>query len=116
MYKLTDVVEVGHDVFIGGSVTISLEFDNILSQTEKEQFLKIIDYLDHSTITSNADMLEYTERFFLLDKSTSLFEDIQTLLFHFIKEDLVCTVTLGKESFTNNLSQTSNVIKFNHKG
>lgn len=114
-YTITETIEVGHDRFIGGSVTISIKLRYIPQQTEKNNILSIIDCLDHSTITTNENTAKYSTRFFLLDKSVSIFDDIQTILYYFLG-DRVCTVTLGKESYTNKLYQTSELLKYSCEG
>jgi len=116
MYKLTDVVEMGHNPLIGGSIVISLEFDDILPENEKFSILEVIDYLDHCLVTDNKEMTNFSSRFFLLDKSVSLFHDIHTILYNFIQENYKCTVTLGKESFTKELESYSKLLEYNHKG
>jgi len=116
MYKITDVVEMGHGSLIGGSVSISLEFDDILDHDDKIHVLEIIDYFDHCLVTDNEALSKMSSRYFLLDKSVSIFEDIHTILFEFIKKDIMCTVTLGKESFSKKLKSYSNILKYNHEG
>ena len=110
MYKITDTVETGHSKFTGGSVTISIQTENILNDHEKEKILKAIDCLDHCLITDNKEFIKFSQRYFLLDKCLSIFEDIQTILYFILKQDYICTVTLGKESYTNKLKNYSNII------
>lgn len=116
MYKITDVVEMGHSPLIGGSITISLEFNDILTKNNRDLYLKIIDALDHCLVTDNKDMIKHSARFFLLDESKSLFEDIHTILYYFVKRECRCTVTIGKESFTEKLRSYSGLLKYNYKG
>lgn len=116
MYKLTDIVEMGHNPLIGGSIIVSIEFDTILPKEEKDRFLEIIDYLDHCLVTDNKEMSKFSARYFLLDKSISLFEDIHTVLFNFIKKDYKCSVSIGKETFTKKLKSYSKLLEYNHKG
>lgn len=118
--KLTEITETGYfsknSFLVGGSIKIILEIDKILSENEKNEILKIIDYLDHTLITDNKEIIKFSSRFFLLDKVTTIFQDIHTILYYFLKEPYLCTVSLGKESFTKRLKSYSNLLKFNKEG
>ena len=116
MYRITDTVEMGHFPLTGGSIDISIELDGIPSKKKIKEILEVIDCLDHCLVSDNAAFIEFSERSFLLDKSVSLFEDVHTILYHLLKEDYVCTVQLGKESYTNRLKRSSKLLSYNHKG
>ena len=116
MYKITDNVEMGHSPLIGGTIEISIELDKIPSKEKTKEILTVMDYLDHCLVTNNKEMIKFSKRHFLLDKSVSLFEDVQTILYYFLKENYVCTVSIGKESFTEKLAPHSKILEYNHKG
>ncbi len=111
MYKITDRVELGHFPLTGGSVEISIELEKIPSNTEKKKILEAIDKLDHCLISINDEMVKLSQRYFLLDESKTLFEDIHTVLYSILKKNYKCTITIGKESFIDNLKEYSKIIK-----
>jgi len=116
MYKISDVVEMGHNPLIGGSIEISIEFNRILGKEEADKYLTIIDYLDHCLVTDNEQITEFSYRFFLLDNSLSIFEDVHSVLYYFLQQPLNCTVKIGKESYTDILKPHSKILKYNYKG
>ena len=65
MYKITDVVEMGHLKFIGGTMTISLTFNDFVNP---EPYYDVIDYLDHCLVTDDPQATLLSSRHFLLDK------------------------------------------------
>jgi hypothetical protein len=99
VYKITDIVEAGHSKEIGGSVKISITFDNILPKEEKEKVLDVIDRLDHSLITDNKDFLDFTERYTLLKQSKSPLEDIVGIISSYLSDFEEIEVSIGKETF-----------------
>lgn len=111
MYKITDRVELGHFPLTGGSVEISIELEKIPNKEEKERILNAIDKLDHCLISTNEELVDLSQRYFLLDETKTIFEDIHTVLFSILKNNYNCTVTLGKESYMDKLKEYSKIIK-----
>jgi len=102
-YTVYDLVEVGHNKETGGTIKVSLTFDNYV---EKEHYLTIIDYLDHSLITDNQSDLEFTKRFFLMKNnankvSSYLFDNIRDIIHNFLtNHSCILTLELDKEIIT----------------
>ena len=124
-YTLTDEVEMGHFPYIGGTTTISMEFSEIQSKEKQKEYLDIMDRLDHCLVTDNKDLVEFSARYFLLDNSVGLLQDVHTVLAECIGEDtasaasaasIVCTVKIAKESYRAPLKQYSKIIKCNYEG
>jgi hypothetical protein len=117
-YTISDVVETGYfaNSSKGGTLKVSISFKKRHKQFKK--VIDIIDYLDHSTITDNKKLLQFSERYFLLkkgliDKSSinrgnvSMLTNIINILHYFLQEDkklaklkYSITVNLEKESLT----------------
>ena len=126
MYQIKDIVELGHIKDTGGSVIVALHFDEIV--TDPEPYLNIIDSLDHTVITDNADIVKMSDRHFLLDESKSIFEDIITVMSSLIAEHnscstdehtprcVKCTVSLNKIQFSSELKAFSKLISMCNKG
>jgi len=69
---ITDVAEVGYLKHPGGSVKISIMLDSQLKKFEKKAILKIIDLLDHTTLSDNINITKFSDRNIILfdnDKS-----------------------------------------------
>jgi len=108
MYKITDVVEMGHSKFTGASVQISLSFKDILSEEDRDLVLGIIDELDHTLLTNDIDYIPFSERFFIVEAKNP-FYDIHYVIYYLIKRHikrLKCkkiSITIGKETYTQNI-------------
>jgi hypothetical protein len=116
MYKITDVVEVGHSKFTGGTVTISFIFDSIV---DKEYYLKVIDRLDHCLITDNKEMAKMSHRYILVEDCNNLFIDIHSIMSQFVDERVKhISVEMGKESFTepHNSNPPTHMLSYNIEG
>jgi hypothetical protein len=121
MFSVKDVVEMGHLKKIGGTVQIEFQFDEIFNSAP---YLRIIDSLDHCLITDNESALKFSSRYFLLDNSTTLFEDVVTIMSHLIHSSVDQTfheptsiiVSIGKETFSSPMKYTSNVISYCNEG
>lgn len=79
MHKVTDVVEIGHITDMGGSTNISVTYTERQFTNEVRNLVdltkKVIDRLDHCLVTDLESDIQYTERYFLIDKATTLQED-----------------------------------------
>ena len=117
MYKIKKRIEVGHYKQIGGSVDIILTFDNIMDTSLYE---KLIDSLDHSLITDNSIMLNYSERFFLLNKCRNLLTDIHDILSYFIYNREVKNIEIEVNNklyaAPPSILLDNSVLKYNIKG
>jgi len=116
MYKITDVVEMGHLHFTGGTFEISFTFDEIV---DKDKYLKIIDYLDHSLITDSKESISFIARHFLLTSCENMFGDVLMVLSHFLEPaDGVkeITISYGKETFTAVPLRDTKLESFNIEG
>lgn len=93
MYKITDKVETGylHNDCKGGTLHITFNYSTYNSEI-KSEVLRTIDYLDHSLITSNSDALQFSERFFLLEKTENIFNDVLFILYDFISKIYISNV------------------------
>lgn len=88
-FIVSDVVEMGHSKYIGGSVKIELMFDRVVEPT---LYLQIIDSLDHCLITDSAEIASYSLRHFLLAESKNLYYDVCSVISHMIKERVLKTI------------------------
>lgn len=79
-FVITDVVEMGHFTHTGGTVEISLHFKEVQSPELVKKYLKVIDTLDHCLVTDNVESTTYSARYYLLDKSSNLFEDVVSII------------------------------------
>ena len=81
-YTIKDTVEVGVSLAPGGwgSIDISLVFDKVLSEQDKKIALNVLDRLDHSFIARDIEIKQYSERCFVLDKMTNVFDCIIAVL------------------------------------
>jgi len=125
MYQIKDIVELGHMSQTGGSVNITLHFNSIV---EPKPYLELIDSLDHTVITTNAKLVEMSERYFLLSESKSLIEDIITVIANLVTEyertidpaKLLpctgCTIQIGKVQFSSELIKFSKLIAMCNEG
>lgn len=121
MFSVKDVVEMGHLKFIGGTVQIEFQFNEIVKSAP---YLKIIDSLDHCLVTDNESALKFSSRYFLLDNSKTLFEDVVTIMSHLIQtsvdqtflEPTAIVVSIGKETFSSPMKFTSNLISYCNEG
>lgn len=101
MYKITDVVEIGHLKYTGGTIKISFLFDDIV---DNKIYFDIIDYLDHCLITDDDLMKGYSDRFIILFKCKNLFKDIHMILSYFLRNDNKVKdiiITRGKECYSS---------------
>lgn len=98
LYVIEDTVETGHAERIGGSISIKIYYEKILSEEERDNVLKIIDYLDHTLITYNKNYINISKRFFLVKDSGNLLMDVIGILNHFITDALGFEVSLRKET------------------
>ena len=122
-FIVSDVVEMGHSKYIGGSVKIDLTFERVV---DPKLYLQIIDSLDHCLITDSVEMASYSLRHFLLDESKNIYYDVCAVIKHMIKENDVSTydtpseitVTLCKGSFVGSTSYTGypNVSSYHIEG
>lgn len=92
MYVITDVVEVGHDKFCGGTIDLKInipDFFNVetgkyigMSEQIIQKIRDIFDSLDHSLITINPKVTEFCQRYHLLDEhGENLFIDIFKVIY-----------------------------------
>ena len=127
MYTITDVVEMGYLTEAGesrgGSIQITLEFQEMLDEEAKKSVLTVIDSLDHCLVTSNKSAVQYSVRHFLLSNSVSQFHDIHTILHELLHTQMrtcaipvLCTVRLGKESFSAKLQSYSEIVTYRVEG
>jgi hypothetical protein len=86
MYKLTDVVEMGHSLYTGGSIAITFTFNSLNQGLDKAAYLGIMDHLDHCLVTTNPEASKFNGRYFVLSSSENLFEDVITIMEHLIVE------------------------------
>lgn len=106
-FIISDVVEMGHSRFIGGSVKI----DIILTQVvDPAPYLEVIDSLDHCLITDSEEIASYSLRHFLLDESKNLYYDVCSVINYMLQRtglsgysNPTIVVTLGKTSFKSGL-------------
>lgn len=111
-FIVSDVVEMGHSKYIGGSVKIDLTFDRVV---EPALYLQIIDSLDHCLITDSEEMASYSLRHFLLSESKNLYYDVCSAISHMLKERIMkvidrphtITVTLCKCTFEGDVDSLS---------
>lgn len=101
MFRITDEVEMGHSVYTGGTIVISVGYNEIQNEEKIKNVLKVIDYLDHCLLTDNNGYLKYSERYFLIEKSESIFDDVIGVISNFINDFEEITVSLGKLSYTS---------------
>lgn len=122
-FIVSDVVEMGHSKYIGGSVKIELMFDRVV---DPAPYLQIIDSLDHCLITDSEEMVSYSLRHFLLKESQNLYYDVCGVICHMIREQSpklfglphTIKVTLCKCSFEGNVNAQfySDVISYHIEG
>ena len=112
MYKLTDIVEMGHTHYTGGSIEIGIEFDSILQEKKKKEILNIIDYLDHCLVTDNKEYIQYSARYFLLKKCNNIFTDIRDIISYFIDYKSI-KIKLGKEECILSDIKLNNILLYN---
>jgi hypothetical protein len=116
-HTVSDIVEVGHTEFTGGSVTISVvafrEYDTI----ETKDILNMIDRLDHSLILASGDdekLIEFSDRFWHLEHSLGLYHDIAFLIREFLVEKNIkfkrIIISLGKNKMEFNSEPMLNKI------
>lgn len=107
-FIVSDVVEMGHSKYIGGSVKIELMFDAVV---DPAPYLQIIDSLDHCLITDSAEMASYSLRHFLLKESQNLYYDVCGVITRMLSDNekkldsipRTIKVTLCKCSLTGNV-------------
>lgn len=122
-FIVSDVVEMGHSKYVGGSVKIELMFETVV---DPAPYLQIIDSLDHCLITDSEEMASYSLRHFLLKESQNLYYDVCGVIKHMITEQLpklsggphTIKVTLCKCSFEGNVDAQyySNVVSYHIEG
>ncbi len=122
-FTVSDVVEMGHSKYIGGSVKIDLTFEHVV---DPKPYLQIIDSLDHCLITDSTEMAYYSLRHFLIDESKNIFYDVCGVIKHMLKENNLSvydtpseiTVTLCKGSLVGQTSYTGypTVISYHIEG
>jgi len=79
-FIISDVVEMGHFSEIAGTISISLHFKEMQPQNIIKKCLSTIDTLDHCLVTDNKESTTYSNRFYLLDKSVSLYKDVVSII------------------------------------
>ena len=131
--EITDTVEVGHFPLIGGTADISVSYvrdyisDDVDIEALNNTILEKIDMLDHCTVTDNEEAIKFSDRYFLLDKSESLLDDIQSVLSlvlndipEFNNTNSSISVKINKvkliDTIYTNTCFTSNVVKYEVKG
>lgn len=115
MFKIKDEVEMGHSIHIGGTLTVSVGYKEIQNAEKVKNVLKILDYLDHCLVTDNDGYIEYSERYFLIKKSKSIFEDVIGIISNFIDDCEEITVSIGKLSYTSK-PKSIELISYSTKG
>lgn len=115
MFTITDEVEMGHSKFTGGTVVISLSFDEIKTDIDIKNILSIIDYLDHCLVTDNEDYLKYTTRYFYIENSENIFIDIVGIISNFITDFKEIKIQIGKLSYTS-IHNPINILSYNKEG
>jgi len=87
MYKITDTIEVGYAGVNSKGATVEITFEFLDYDTSlRSKSKKLIDNLDHSLITDNLKMIELSERYFLLNELTNIFNDINIILHYLIQQ------------------------------
>jgi len=115
MFKIKDKVEMGHNIYIGGTVSISIGYTEIQDEMKTRFVLEVIDYLDHCLVTDNDEYLKYSERYFLIKASKSIFEDIVGIISNFINDFEEIEVSLGKLSYISK-PKSIEIVSYNNKG
>ncbi len=117
MYKITEKVETGHLGQTGGSLKITLSFDDVIDTKEYEE---IVDGLDHSVITDDENVIPFSERFFLLEKCNNLFHDVHDVLSYFLFDGNVKNIEVRLDNKTYSAPPkvvlSNPVLKFSTKG
>lgn len=95
LYTVEDVVECTHWPLIGqaGSIDIKVSMDFIPHLTLINKITESIDRLDHSVISADPDIVEFTQRYTLLDGFSELFlvdamDSYTPLLIDILKKEL----------------------------
>jgi hypothetical protein len=127
-FTIEDVVEAGHSSFIGGSVKIKFYFKkksyNKLKQLPYavNDYLHVIDRLDHCLISDTPALTSYCERYFLLDDCKSLYEDIISVMTYSIQFESGLSlpdyieVSLGKTSYKSRPRILSTIDECSYRG
>jgi len=106
-YTIEDRVEMGHYEHVGGTTYIGITTTNI--HDGRADLLKIIDYLDHCTVGVNPQIPDFSQRYFLLDKSTNVLADTLTVVSWLLYENPIfdelqnpiITVRIGNGSLSH---------------
>jgi len=76
---VTETVEMGHSLYTGGSITISVE---VYNDEEKDYIKSMIDTLDHTLVTTSPELVKFSSRFYFLESSDNIFDDINSILLY----------------------------------
>lgn len=109
---VTDEVEIGHNKFCGGSTKISIEFENFdVYQYDinffKDEFLNIIDDLDHSMIIDDENAKQFYKRYFIFntDEMKNFYNDVAAIIFKKITNTFAITEFKDRISVTIELNK-----------
>jgi hypothetical protein len=123
MYMISKTVELGHSIYTGGSIRIGLEFVDVISDTDKELYLKLIDSLDHTIITTDESIKQQSRRYFLLMYSSNIFYDICHVITGLLKdldisndEQFRIHIQYGDETYIGVMGLDSHLISYNIEG
>lgn len=125
MFIIKDTVECGYfdDKEKGGTIDVSITIHPV-DKDYIPEIIKIIDYFDHCVITDDPEVVNFSERYFLIPKKVGFLEDVANCLGYLLKDDKVkwdvsdITITLGKISYKVDLDYLgfSHVIDYCVKG
>lgn len=127
MFKIKDIVELGHMEETGGSVNITLAFKDHLDKDQIEDYLSIIDMLDHSVISAHDFIKTKSARFFHLGRSCGIMVDIVQIISKLIKEYedkrtsvntcINCIISLNKIEYESEILMSSgNILDYSTEG
>jgi len=123
MYMISKTVELGHSIYTGGSIRIGLEFDDVVNDTDKEFYSKLIDSLDHTIITIDESIKQQSRRYFLLKSSSNIFYDICYVITSLLKdspksnkERFKIHIEYGDETYTGGMIVGEHLISYNIEG
>lgn|SRR5574343_339520 len=96
--KISDVVELGHTLDIGGTVKISINYEYTKKITNEfiASVKKEIDKFDHAVISYNQDVKLYSKRYFVIAQD-SIYNNILVILMKLLKNKEVAPLSFEIE-------------------
>ena len=87
MFKITERVETGYFGVStkGGTLYVSVELWDIPIPEDVTIIKKIVDMLDHSTITDIEDIANLSTRFFHISNITNIYDDVISIVCGFVE-------------------------------